>query len=135
MLNGWGQNRKVYVYTFGQPRVGNLELIDSFVNDLEGFYRLDHAKDIVPHIPPCITDLHHGCIRDGILAFYPYHSAQEIWYNDDFTSYTECSPTNGEDPNCSDQEINYSIPDHLKYFGVDVGGLPHLPVEEILKSE
>ena len=54
ILNGWNQNRKVTVYTFGQPRVGNPAFNDGFRPHVAEMYRLTHYRDIVAHIPPCI---------------------------------------------------------------------------------
>ena len=57
ILNGWGVNRKVTIITFGQPRVGNPAFNDAFKSHTAGWYRLDHNKDIVPHVPPCIPGI------------------------------------------------------------------------------
>ena len=56
LSNVFDDSTKVYIYDLGQPRVGNKEFIDQFASKLDGFYRLVHFHDIVPHIPPCITD-------------------------------------------------------------------------------
>ena len=61
ILNGWNQNRKVRVYTYGQPRVGNPAFNNGFRSKVTDAYRLTHNKDIVAHIPPCIP---------GILVHY-----------------------------------------------------------------
>ena len=57
ILNGWGENRKVTVITFGQPRTGNPAFNNGFKPRLAGWYRLDHYRDIVPHVPPCIPGI------------------------------------------------------------------------------
>lgn len=57
MLSGWGQNRNVLIYTYGQPRVGNPAFTDSFIPQTNGYYRLVHYKDIVAHIPPCLPGI------------------------------------------------------------------------------
>ena len=86
-------------------------------------YRIVHDRDAVPHLPPCnvlgITSL--GCEKDGPIGVFPYHTPTEIFYNQDFSSFKECSTTDGEDLSCSDGNINFSVSDHLIYFNVDVG--------------
>ena len=52
ILEGYGKNIKIQVYTYGQPRVGNYEFDNAYMNRVDGFYRVDHHRDIVPHIPP-----------------------------------------------------------------------------------
>mmetsp|Transcript_21419 Transcript_21419/g.24610 ORF Transcript_21419/g.24610 Transcript_21419/m.24610 type:complete len:207 (+) Transcript_21419:173-793(+) len=89
LLNGWGQNRTVTIITFGQPRVGNPAFSDLFKPMTAGWYRLDHYHDIVPHVPPCIPGITVPCVHDGGPLFYPYHSSQEIWYDEAFENYTE----------------------------------------------
>ncbi|CAI2376309.1 unnamed protein product [Moneuplotes crassus] len=137
ILSGIDTNRKVQIYSFGQPRVGDHKFIDGFASKVSGFYRVTHSKDIVAHIPPCITDLHDGCTESGILPFYPYHAPQEIWYNEDSSSYTQCSTKEGEDPTCSNSNaLNDSVDDHLKYLGLPISGLTSYPasLEELLKA-
>lgn len=123
ILNGWGVNRKVTIITFGQPRVGNPAFNDAFKSLTAGWYRLDHNKDIVPHVPPCIPGIEVSCEHDGLLPFYPYHAAQEIFYDDPFENYIACSPTDGEDKKCSDGHVNDSTTDHTYYFGVAISEL------------
>lgn len=118
------------IYTFGQPRVGNTAFTDAFKSKISEWYRLVHNKDLVPHIPPCISDLKHGCIVDGILPFYPHHAPEEIFYNEPMSSYKKCSTANGEDPTCSDADINTSTADHISYFGINIGNLHNQDMEE-----
>ena len=123
ILSGILDNRNVYIYTFGQPRVGDHQFYDQFIPKVKGLYRLIHYKDLVAHIPPCIPDFSSGCINDGILPFYPYHVPQEIFYSEDFSSYKVCNGTDGEDPTCSNDSMNISIADHLEYFNINIGSL------------
>jgi hypothetical protein len=52
------------------------------------------------------------------------HAVEEAWYSEDFSSYTACSTTNGEDPNCSDSVgLPISVSDHLKYFNIPISNL------------
>lgn len=70
-------------------------------------FRVVHNEDVVPHVPP------------ELFGFT--HSVEEIWYNEASSSYTSCSTTNGEDPNCSDSiALPTSISDHLTYLGVPI---------------
>ena len=129
------------VYTYGQPRVGNQAYAESLNANLPNLYRAVHNKDIVPHIPPMI-DFNLAALpqqdqfilysgqqeeNDVVVSKFglfwgPRHGGREIWYNQDFTSFIRCSLTESEDVACSDSlTIDYSIEDHLHYFGVDVG--------------
>jgi len=60
LLCGILKDHDVYVYTFGQPRVGNAAFLNLFTPYLKGYYRVVHYKDMVAHIPPCIPNLHSG---------------------------------------------------------------------------
>ncbi|CAI2373183.1 unnamed protein product [Moneuplotes crassus] len=115
-------NRAAIVYTFGQPRVGNAEFYEQFIGKLNAFYRVVHDKDIVPHLPPCVPNLHHGCAKEGFLIpIFPYHAPTEIYYDKEMMSYKQCSNTEGEDKDCSDSLSKPSFGEHLTYFGVRVG--------------
>lgn len=114
-----GSNMKVY--TFGQPRVGNKQFDSVLKSQVVDTYRVVHNKDLVVHVPPCIPKpvVQTSCFSDGVLAFYPFNSLKEIFYNEAMTSFTQCSAD--EDKSCSDQFVFTSVGDHLTYFGVDVG--------------
>jgi len=108
--------------TFGEPRVGDWTFpqlfADAPVKPL--IYRFIHYLDIVPHLPWCCND-GNSCSMGN---FCPYHEPTEVWYQDAMgygAPYQVCSTTNGEDFSCSDQYVDYSIPDHLTYFELDVG--------------
>lgn len=89
-----------YIYTYGQPRVGN----QAFATAMQGLigqkhFRVIDYRDIVPHIPP------------NIFSFY--HYGREIWYHPDgMQEYTDCV---SEDPNCSDSLYELSVDDHSLY--------------------
>ena len=122
IISGLFTSHDVIIYTFGQPRIGNIEFNDLYLNGVKEFYRIIHNNDVVPHLPPCITDLNNGCVKDGFLIpIFPYHAPTEIFYNEGMTNYKVCSSTEGEDNTCSDQISSPSIDEHLVYFGVDVG--------------
>jgi len=114
-----GYNMKLY--TFGQPRVGNKQFDGVVKKLIPDAFRVTHNKDLVVHVPPCIPTLvvDTSCFSEGPLAFYPFHSIKEIFYNPEMSMYTDCKTE--EYKKCSDQTIIGSVGDHLTYFGVDVG--------------
>jgi hypothetical protein len=113
------------LYNFGQPRVGNPAYSAAYEavvtnrtaaaasagRDGAGThsYRVVHHQDPVPQLPP--------------QAFGFRHSPAEVWYNEAATSYTVCSTGNGEDPTCSDSNIDLNPEDHETYLGVRISGL------------
>lgn len=96
------------VYTFGQPRVGNLAFVSWFVQKLEGtpFYRVVHDKDPIVHAPPTL------------LGFQ--HTPTEVFYNAAESAYRLCDAS-GEDPTCSDRYLwpwDLDPQHHLEYLGI-----------------
>jgi len=84
---------KFKLYTFGQPRVGNKKFDGYFTSRVEDAYRVVHFKDMVVHVPPCISKFNLAetdCFSEGSLPYYPFHSINEIFYNEDMDSYQEC---------------------------------------------
>lgn len=97
-------NIEVEIHTFGAPRIGDVQLARHINNKIPNIYRVIHNKDIVPHLPPDLPEFNY------------HHSAYEIFWNSDFTSYKTCSDT-GEDKSCSNQYFpNYTTGDHDTYF-------------------
>jgi len=94
----------VSVYNYGDPRVGNQVFADYFDSIVPDLFRVVNENDIVPHLPP--------------RSFGFWHVATEAWYNNN--QYTICDGS-GEDPTCSDSQIDLSIPDHVDYMGVLMG--------------
>ena len=41
------------LYTFGEPRAGDVGFATAVAEYTQGSYRLVHASDCVPHLPPC----------------------------------------------------------------------------------
>jgi len=96
----------VTVYTFGKPRIGNQNFVDS-AKDID-HYRITHHNDIVPHLP------------EEVLHYR--HTNTEIWYQGDGDEYKICD--NGEDSECSNScsPIHCdSVNDHLLYLGMNIG--------------
>lgn len=100
------------VYTFGQPRTGNIYFAQAMkslatTSLTDGFWRVTHWQDIVPHVPMMFTQY--------------YHMPTEVFFDEPMTSHTVCD-SSGEDPNCSDRfPIDLSIADHLNYLGAPMG--------------
>ena len=111
VLSGITTPEKIMLYTMGQPRVGDSEYAKAFDKYVPQSYRIVHSDDLVVHIPP-----------EWLFGYTYEHTSQEIWYNQDFTNYTECGPN--DDPNCANSVwfYDWSIDDHLEYFNVHVGG-------------
>lgn len=99
------------VYSFGTPRVGDENYAQFVTATYQQFgshsFKVVHWKDPVVHLPP---------EWDG-FKFAP----QQVFYNNAQSSYTVCSPSDGEDPSCSDQfgfNVLY-LDDHLNYLVMD----------------
>ncbi|CAI2372202.1 unnamed protein product [Moneuplotes crassus] len=114
-------NNKAELWTFGQPRVGNQEFLDAFVSEIDQYYRVVNNKDIVAHVPPCITDLKGGCLKKGLFPIFPYHAPTEVFYTNNMTDHVVCSHEEGEDQECSRKLNNISVDDHKFYWGVEIG--------------
>lgn len=106
--------KDIRTVTFGQPRIGNNIFAEYYTNLVPQTYRMTHAHDMVPHLPP-------------YYSLFPqrsyHHFGREIWIHkidDGSLSYEEervCDGT-GEDPNCSRSVSGNSISDHLCYMGI-----------------
>ncbi|GET91253.1 lipase, putative [Leishmania tarentolae] len=95
------------LYTFGEPRVGNVYFANwsSSVLGSRRAFRLTHGKDPVPHLPPCTW---------GYV-----HIPQEVWYPASGEEYYLCNDTAvSEDPRCSNSVYATNVTDHLMYLGV-----------------
>lgn len=104
----------VYVYTFGSPRLGNIEFADLFQSSVKEAWRVTHSRDIVPSVPFMVMGFH--------------HAAREVWQTEvqNGTEFVEtklyiCDST-GEDPTCHNNAcylgICTSVADHLVYLGI-----------------
>lgn len=119
----------VHVYTFGQPRVGNVALAKDVDRKLPSFFRLVNAADVVPHIPGCDANkstFDQPCAQSSRGYF---HGGTEIWFpsgdykNAVMCGYRECIRTpQNEDITCSDGLFSTAYPpsiaDHHGYFDV-----------------
>jgi hypothetical protein len=92
---------------FGSPRAGDADFSALMKQVVPNFWRVTHAKDVVPHAVP------------NNLGFH--HAATEVFFPGSDTEYQVCDGS-GEDSSCSDQCIKSlsctSVADHLDYFGI-----------------
>jgi len=95
-----------FVYTFGEPRVGNSQFASYYESKIYNQMRVTHHKDPVPHVP------------SEDMGFY--HEPREYFYQSNPNgTYTICEDI-GEDPNCCDQyTVDLDVEDHLDYMGFD----------------
>ncbi|KAJ9069236.1 hypothetical protein DSO57_1020559 [Entomophthora muscae] len=99
---------KMELYTYGQPRTGNVVFAKWLSQQPLGSSRVVHRNDVIPHL------------AFGLLGSYVHHQ-NEVWLREE--AVVLCNPGVLEDPNCS-----YSIPiaqlslaDHLVYFNITLG--------------
>jgi len=94
------------VYTFGQPRTGNLDFAHYYASMVNTHWRSTHHRDPVPHLPYELMGFH--------------HMTTEVYFSgDDGKTHKVCSSTDGEDSTGSDQfsgNIIY-VEDHWFYLG------------------
>jgi predicted lipase len=70
-------NKISYTYNYGCLRIGNGNFVNFLKSKITSIYRVVHNKDPVPHVPP--------------FDFGYIHPANEIFYNEDMSSYTVCN--------------------------------------------
>ena len=108
----------ITVYNYGTPRVGDANWASLAHQCIFSYYRLTHAQDIVPRMPPTI------------IPFSYRHPPTEVWLPDAAGKQIKiCSATNGEDPNCINGSGPYSFSDHVQYLGHDIGHCACPPVD------
>eukprot|EP01100_Stratorugosa_tubuloviscum_P003324 TRINITY_DN179_c0_g1_i1.p1 TRINITY_DN179_c0_g1~~TRINITY_DN179_c0_g1_i1.p1 ORF type:complete len:290 (+),score=102.82 TRINITY_DN179_c0_g1_i1:45-914(+) len=99
------QIKNVYVWNFGQPRVGNQGWVDFYANliNIIKTFRVVNERDLVPHSPP--------------MALQFRQEPREVWYTQG--QIIQCDPNNGEDFECSDSlTVTLSVEDHLNYLSL-----------------
>eukprot|EP01104_Vermistella_antarctica_P016858 TRINITY_DN584_c1_g1_i1.p1 TRINITY_DN584_c1_g1~~TRINITY_DN584_c1_g1_i1.p1 ORF type:complete len:306 (-),score=14.84 TRINITY_DN584_c1_g1_i1:101-1018(-) len=103
LADTYGEN-DITAYTYGLPRVGNLDFAAYYNALIPTSYRMTNQRDVVPHVP------------GTLLGFW--HVQNEIWYNRT-QEFVSCPLNNGEDPNCSESVPFWdtSIYEHTHYFG------------------
>jgi len=101
----------VGLYTFGQPRVGNLPFASFIAHTLPNALRIVHQDDVVPHLPPMTG------------AYLPltnfHHNPTEIWQSGSEDATFEQCDASGEDPRCSNSLPSWdrSVEAHMFYVG------------------
>jgi hypothetical protein len=121
-LSGYLEDHRIKIYTFGQPRIGNVQWLDLFLPEVDDYYRVVNFTDAVSNLPPCIPNFRGGCVVRGPLIIHPLHASTEVWFDGDGETNV-CSETLGEDPACSLSVTSLSIDHHTNYFGRQVGSL------------
>ncbi|KAI6225515.1 Lipase domain containing protein [Aphelenchoides fujianensis] len=96
---------RVVMLNFGQPRVGDREYALRYEKLLPFAYRVVHANDLVPHVPP--------------VAFDGYqHFRNEIFYDNamgERDSFVQCTKEDAEE--CAGARASpSSVLDHISYF-------------------
>ncbi|CEF69953.1 Lipase, class 3 family-containing protein [Strongyloides ratti] len=121
--SGIRKSSDIFLYTFGQPRIGSYEFALNFDRRVPNSYRVVVGSDFVAHFPPCkkanlaksrfykrIFRKRTSKICDSADHNGYYHHGTEIWYprGTDF-EYIICNgyPKN-EDFKCSDQLLFYA---------------------------
>jgi hypothetical protein len=101
------------VYTFGSPRVGNLEFTKIFYKYIGNTFRLTNNNDIIPRLP----------LKEKGFN----HLSTEVWRKSDKiniigNTYTNCINTNGfnEYKKCIESldETELNLEDHFDYMGL-----------------
>lgn len=94
---------RMFLYTYGSPRVGNIDFVNYFYNNTltKNSFRYVNNKDPIPHLPPAIQYTH-------------IHN--EIWLLEN--NIISCSnKTLEEDINCSYSLYKaLNVYDHMNYF-------------------
>jgi hypothetical protein len=117
---------KVIMYNYGSPRVGNAILAQAIQAAIPVIFRVTHWADLVPHVPPCMTDKNGVCKMSKSdnappLNWPAYHLTPEVFYDAGNTKHTICK--GGEDPTCADQFtlVHTSMTFHDHYLNVSIG--------------
>ena len=113
---------KVFLFTFGNPRIGNYDFAMAQALYVKNSFRVVHKKDIVPHIPECAPLGQKNCEGPNDKS-YPYHHGIEIFYDNymnNISQYSICMKN--EDINCSkkNRPSFESYNNHINYYDLRV---------------
>lgn len=126
VANGYVDKKKIKLYTYGMPRVGDKRYAEHHDELVPESWRLVHFKDCIPHFPTCAG----SCTTTGDDS--PFHHRAEVFYDVPSMSrgsrYKVCH--GNEDSDCS--HIHHGAiasvwnalecdESHRKYFGIPVG--------------
>nr|pir triacylglycerol lipase (EC 3.1.1.3) precursor 1 - Rhizomucor miehei [Rhizomucor miehei] len=98
----------LFLYTQGQPRVGDPAFANYVVSTGIPYRRTVNERDIVPHLPPA--------------AFGFLHAGEEYWITDNSPETVQVCTSDLETSDCSNSIVPFtSVLDHLSYFGINTG--------------
>lgn len=130
---------RLLLYTFGSPRVGNVEFSQWASTKLNASYRLTHHRDVIPHVPPSSLGYQHiphelyFSNETDLLEFRHCNdrnrplSAREITdhpaslFLDVRVDEADRESGKGEDPTCSGGVWSTTFSDHKFYLGMFTG--------------
>ncbi|KAJ4420768.1 hypothetical protein N0V85_000482 [Neurospora sp. IMI 360204] len=98
------------LYTFGSPRVGNEAFVAFVTNQSGDEYRVTHAADPVPGVPPIYSNYRHTSPEWWIMTESAEPTTSQVKI---CTGYASIS--------CNAGTLGYNMADHLNYFG-SIGG-------------
>lgn len=96
-------SNRIFLYTYGSPRVGNVDFVNFFYNHslIQNSFRFVNDRDPIPHLPPAIKYIH-------------IHN--EIWLKDNEIIFCK-NDTINEDIYCSYSLYKaLNVYDHMNYF-------------------
>uniref|UniRef100_A0AC34FCF5 Fungal lipase-like domain-containing protein n=1 Tax=Panagrolaimus sp. ES5 TaxID=591445 RepID=A0AC34FCF5_9BILA len=96
---GYISAEKLVLVSFGQPRVGNIDYANAIDSLVSESYRILHANDLIPHLPP-----------KEIFGYF--HHKSEVWYNNDMSpgsSYIICDENEGDKCSNSGHDFNWGV--------------------------
>lgn len=110
---------RLSLYTYGSPRVGNVEFVTWFNNQIKDSFRVTHADDAVTHVP--LDSM--GYTHVGFNVHYPNPFKFSASAADQkFCGWTEANTA------CQSKGIGFNIfkigeaiKQHLTYLGLDCG--------------
>lgn len=118
---------RLYIYTYGSPRVGDKNFAFEYGNVVSNSWRLVHYKDCVTHFPCCGI----SCTTAGGTS--PYHVRTEVFFDVSImtpSSAYEVCKTNEETSKCSHKyqgifgtlvNSRDCVSSHKHYFDIPVG--------------
>jgi len=98
--------RPPIVYTFGCPKVGNMNFVNFYTSKVPYNYGLIHNADIVPHLPPTLFD----------VSLVP----TLFWCSGE--TFETCTRLPGLNDNAGLLNWHLSVDDHLHYFNYTTTG-------------
>lgn len=134
---------RLLLYTFGSPRVGNVNFSQWANQKLSSSFRLTHHRDVIPHVPPAslgyrhvpheiffsnesnLLEFHHCADRNrntSLAGLRPdiSHRPTAAFFGKKL--YANESEMDGEeDPSCSSGVWGTTFSDHKLYLGMTTG--------------